>query len=254
MELASHIRPAFFTQEPSYVALTLLLCLIVWFQTTTFKYATPIYFLCLAGGVYSIRSPILISAIPIWLVSRQRTRAQILKLLIASLPILVGCMILFLARLDVRPNGEDKSTTGRITLPYMVAYQTLQDYPLSGVGIGQIETYTRVILRLLDSTGMSIGWDVAGTAVNHAALCNAFCIMIVYFGAGLSLLILLNLRTLIKAYATGQYLYIATAMFMLSNSQGSFVNPRLWGHFWILLAVAHLTTPTNSAANSSSAG
>jgi hypothetical protein len=254
LELASHIRPTFFTQEPSYVALTLLLCLIAWFQTTTHYYATPIYFLCLTGGVYSIRSPILISAIPIWLVSRQHTRAQILKLLIASLPILAGCIILFLARLDVRPNGEDKSTAARITLPYMLAYQTIQDYPISGVGIGQIETYADTILRLSTNIGINFDLIPASIPIHSVALCNAFCIMIVYFGAGLSLLMLLNLRTLIRVYGAGQYLYVTTAILVLSNSQGSFVSPRLWAQLWILMAVAHLTTPTNGVVGSGAAG
>lgn len=231
LELAGHIRPTFLTQEPSYVALSLILCLSVWFRTTTMPCATIIYFIVLALGIYSIHSPILIGAIPIFIVSRSFSHKQVI-LMVAGFILAIAILPLFINRF----NDADMSTASRVTLPYMLAWNTILEYPISGVGLGQIETCTDDVTRLAASIGLTFSWMDGDIPITKLAICNVFGIMIVFFGIGLGSLVIYNLIILIMVYGDRQIVYVLVLEFILWNGQGSLVSPRVWTHFWILLA------------------
>ena len=241
LAISSHIRPSFFTQEPSYVALTFLISLIVWYKATSPHWSRDlIYVTALGIGVYAIHSPILVGAIPIWIVNCPFSTSRIWMIGIVAV---VGGMVLgtlFAQRFDFSSDADDKSTAFRVTIPYILACRTLQEYPITGVGIGCVEVYDREIYHICLNAGASLDYLKTNTPVN-TVLCNAFLVMIIYFGAVLTCLIVLLLGYQVAALGGSQFLYVGVAMSVMMNAQGAFVNPRLWTHFCILLAVSHVT-------------
>ena len=240
LAISSHIRPSFFTQEPSYVALTFLISLVVWYKVTSPHWSRDlIYAAALGISIYAIHSPILVGAIPIWIVGRPFSIGRIWTISIIAIvgSILIGT--LFSQRFDFSSDADDKSAAFRVTIPYILACRTLQEYPITGVGIGCVEVYDKDIHLICLNAGASLEYMMSQTPIN-TALCNAFLVMIVYFGAVLTVLMILLFGYLIDTIGGRQFLYVGVAMIVMMNAQGSFVNVRLWTHFCLLLAVSYV--------------
>ena len=137
------MRPKLFTIEPSYVAITFILVLAVWYPLSCSKLKHLWLAVATAWSMWIIGSPIGLGgiiAISVATYLQYGAHRPITKSLFLTLIAVVGIFVgwsTFGGRLS-SGRGVEGSTNTRIFFPYKMAAITISEYPLLGVGMGQL--------------------------------------------------------------------------------------------------------------------
>ncbi|MDA3822501.1 MAG: hypothetical protein PF450_07840, partial [Bacteroidales bacterium] len=243
------IRPKLFTSEPSHVAKFYILSLFVWFALTRNAWRYLLYIFFMVGGLIIIRSPIIVLSIPLALGAEifLRESINLSSIVTKKKPVIRGTLVvaiiisvLFLTvalntilaqRTRTAIAGTDESFAGRITVPVLIALNTVKKYPLWGAGITGKEAIADVIFHSYREIGFKT-YDV------YSANCNFLMIFISYYGVLGGVLFIGGFVTLIRRLEIGNGMFITLSILIFSQTMGSFVGLRTWGYVFIIALVA----------------
>jgi hypothetical protein len=239
--LHGRVRPKLFASEPSYLAITFVVCLFVWHLTSTRRFK-GFWFAAFFGiGAFLIRSPILVVALPISFLgmdrSRSATRAtprivtySVIAVLTLGL-ILAASHVLLRERILLLQERKDDSFVSRVTGPACVAARVLCHYPLFGVGVEAKEFALPIMEDVYDLLGFSID------RLTPEHLTNYFFLLWIYFGLVGGWLLLRNLDRLRVLLGVRRPALLYAWLFLLAQTTGAMVGARVWTHVFLSLFV-----------------
>ena len=253
------IRPKLFTSEPSHVAKFFLLSIFVWFSLSKQNWRYTIYIILNALGFVLIRSPIIVLCVPLAVIVEIFLRKSInlsslftkkkpvikfsfaVLIIISILLILVSAVTILAPRIREVIEGKDGSFAGRITGPMLIAYSSVEEYPIWGVGITGKEAIYDVIIDSFFIVGRR-------ESENFDAGCNFLMLFISYYGILGGSLFIVGLIALIKRLKIKNGMFVTLSIVIFSQTMGGFVGLRTWGYIFIILLVARYSN--YSAKNS----
>lgn len=243
LEIAGFERPSLFTSEPSDVAKFLLLSssAYVALSTSRWRHLTGLG-LCLAATALT-RSPIAVLLIPLQalllafgrpliagprLVSRPITTVV---LLVTGVLAAAFVAVLLAGRIQQALEGRDSSSTIRLVVPVVIAWETLNASPWWGAGISGTESIEDSIV---------LGFEVAGIASladpeamdSEASLANlinnAFWLHWINLGLLGGLIAIILLAGLMRALGIRRRWLAFAAVFVFAQTMGGAHAPYFW--------------------------
>lgn len=244
------VRPMFFAQEPSILAQSIGISILVWLiaggtdRGRALKFSL---FLCAALAI--VRSPILLLYYPalIWLYlsPEARGRAQRVsnRVLVAIALMLIGVpILLFVMAQSMAPrferfvSGSDASAAVRLAVPIYLASDVLRDYPVFGIGLGGKNAITSKTVAAIERVGQDTSKLMDKDASRHH-FGNTFLEFLATFGllAGAVILYLLIKIQRRLAPGDGKLLFVAVGSMCLA---GNYVGGMYFWSACALLAAA----------------
>ena len=236
------IRAKLFTSEPSHVAKSFTLALLVWYAVSRSTIRIPLFYSALAAGVFLIKSPGILIVLPaVWICDIVRLRNSgwliayaLAGMLIAPIALLTG-FFLFEARIDHILSGQDGSFLIRLALPVQVWSEVWRDYPLFGLGFGAKESGVPYAL----SAGAAMGLDLDVLLTTTAPIGNnGLFIALVQMGALGSLLLAGTFCIYWRSVCGPYWVFAATALLTYLTTLGAINDPRFWGAFALITVAA----------------
>jgi hypothetical protein len=240
------IRPKLFTEEPSYVALFLLLALYVWFLLTQARWRLTAYLAATALGLWLIRSPVLLLALPLagtaeiarrsdgndgprWHGAGVWRRTAVVVAGAAVVTAFVG-RILFAERAEALLEGRDLSTTLRVVAPALLAGRVMELSPVVGIGITSEELLVH---------GAEGGYELVGLPqATIEKIINAFWLIPIYFGALGAAALGAVMTRFWRAVGLRDWWWAAVAVAVIWQTMGAFVGMRAWFAL-LIVTLAH---------------
>lgn len=248
ISLYGRIRPKLFTQEPSHVAKAFIAFSVAWHCLSISKSRTFIVFVLTAVMTATLRSPFVLLAIPLTLICvqilRMSTRVDTSTVqtprrvspMPVMLPVLATVMagvgsIAFASRWESLASGSDFSFFSRFVGPFLVARETLSDYPLFGAGLGAKE----FIFPYFNTVFAQFGSSRYLYDIYLDTLGNGLANSLTFFGIVGAALFYILLTRLFRVF--GPYMGFAGTLIALCffNLDGAIEGIRMWGYIAIVV-------------------
>lgn len=246
------VRPKFFTSEPSFVAIFLLLTMTCWMCMI----ASPAsFFLCLAmsiAAMFLIRSPIAVFLLIntfIFYIYRTVYMSAVTKrslfnwvvtifLLLAVAAVLVIVQLpSFLHRVEQIIALEDVSFLIRIVAPVLVCFEVLKESPFFGAGISGYEYVEGVIIETFQELNIPMVFDVEIISSKVVNVFWAHWINLGILGGGIFLYFLVRLVRLSGIKSGWSMLIFFLVVLEFCQIMGAYNGVRFWCFLMIFLAV-----------------
>lgn len=237
------IRPMLITQEPSHLALGVVMLVTVGLLLSVNKYKYAIYLVCGLLSFLIIRSPILLSVFPIIFVIYMSNRSQIKitakTIMNAFLLFIVAILVLIMInsflgkRVEYISDKKGMSNITRIYLPMLMSYHTIKERPFLGYGSSNDEVLQRDIGEVLSISDL----QKQNYVEVGMLLKNAFFEHWIYFGLFLGGLIFFNLYKLARSQGVKNTIVPLVIVVILANGMTSYPDPRLWMFMLILISI-----------------
>lgn len=236
------VRAKLFTSEPSHVAKSFILALLVWYAAARKWWRAPVFYVLLAAGVLLVKSPGLLVALPAaWAADFCRMRRSgwlvllILGGCLAAAATVMAGQALFPERFAHIASGRDGSFMIRAGLPLQVMGEVWTEHPVFGLGFGAKESGIPYAI----AAAQTLQIDLNALLGTNAPLGNngLFIAMIQLGCLGCLLFALALLR--FWRFACGPYWpFTAIALLSYLTLIGGINDPRFWGGFALLTASA----------------
>ena len=240
------LRPKFLTSEPSYLGQTISMLILFWRLSTKSKNNNTIFFLLISLSFLVVRSPMILFLVPIYFFinlflekssfDERNIKNISLNIIFIIIISLFSYNIMF-ERIQDAMVGIDYSLLMRTIAPFYIAWNTLIEYPLLGVGIESKDAIGNIMLAKF----LGLGLQNASTTYNldqmldqnHSYILKAF----IYFGLlGVSVIVLLmkNLMVNLKVY---NVTFVFLVFSILGFTHGNITGINTWAYFFIICAI-----------------
>jgi len=232
------VRPKLFTQEPSHVAKAFVVFGAGWYVLAQ-RRRLAVLLTCTFLFALFLGSPIVLLVLPLaWFLDRIASGRSVHGVVVASLPLLgviaFATAQLFSTRLARILRGEDSSFFIRYQGPYEVALQSIEQYPIFGVGIGAKEALWE---QIRDAYSPFYPWDLGSSWLysNYLTILgNAFANSFAFFGiVGAAIFYFLIARWLDRLGITA--LVSLPVIFLFFQLDGALEGLRMWASIAIVL-------------------
>lgn len=178
MDMVGMIRPKFFSSEPSFVALSVLLYMTAWFIVTDVKYRVLVYSILSVVFFLLIRSPVLLLLfvnmliVALFIHGDEKRIRQSKKYSLVLFVGVVACSLLFYFfhdRLNSIVSLDDPSFLIRVVVPILISKYVFTEYPFFGIGIGGYDILEYQIKSVFESLNIVLTFDskiIASKLVN----------------------------------------------------------------------------------------
>jgi hypothetical protein len=248
ISLYGRSRPKLFTQEPSHVAKAFVAFSVAWHCLSVSKSRTFVVFVLTAVTAATLRSPFVLLAIPLTLtcihIRRMstsveppfvQTRRRVSPVPV-MLPVLATVMagvgsIAFARRWESLASGSDFSFFSRFVGPFLVARETLSDYPLFGVGLGAKEflfPYFNVVFAEFGSSRYLFD-------IYLVTLGNGLANSLTFFGIVGAVLFYVLLTRLFRVFGPSMGFVGTLIALCFFNMDGAIEGIRMWGYIAIVV-------------------
>ncbi len=253
--LYGRIRPKLFTSEPSAVTFGFLLFSFAWYVLATWRWKLAFYTAMYAAAFLLMRGPTLMLGMAlvlpyeIFLAARRPSRggrrydpariaaALSLAVVLAGMAAYLGAT-LYAGRLHDISSGNDPSFFSRVVGPEMVAVDTLQRYPIAGIGLTAEDFINdRVGQIYAQRSGLAGVWHF--DSAKHA-LTNYFWSHWIYLGLVWGGVLVVGLSLYLHILGAPSLLFCWIVWAVFGQASGAYVSPKTWTVFYLAAAVALL--------------
>jgi len=261
LRLYGRIRPKFFTSEPSFIAFAYLLFAFAWYAVSRFPGKLLVFFGLLGVGYVFMRGPTLLLGAPLagayelflaprynstnhGKISFWRVMFGVAACGVLAVTFIVAGSALFSERLYQLMSRGDVSFFYRIIGPTLITFDTLQQYPLAGIGITGEEFIENKVWQIyLTSSYVTIQQR---TNPINTVLTNYFWLHWLYLGLGFGTIVLIGIYNWLKRLDTPCILFCFIVWMTFGQSMGAYVSPRTWCVLLMAAAIAklHALQPT----------
>lgn len=253
LRLYGRVRPKLFTSEPSYLTFNYTLFAFCWYALSRLRGKVLVYLGLLTAGYIVMRGPTLmlgVVLVPIYevLLGARRNSGDgrrldssyaLIAAGLAGFVALAGLVVgweAFAQRIEAIIAGQDLSFFARIIAPAILAFETLQEHPLAGVGLTGWEALDARVEQLYATTKfLSIDMRFEGAA--HA-LTNYFWMMWIFLGLFWGSAMVLAVTWLLRVLGAPSLLFCWCVWIAFGQAAGGFVAPRTWAVMMLAAAIA----------------
>lgn len=232
-------RPFPLTREPSHVAKFVLMILPGWFLLDGKKNYSLFFILALLFLVI-VRSPIIVATIGLgllFLINDRRFKKNLgsfisIRLVVVILTVILSFMVYKLlgTRIAIFASGGDQSSIFRLIRPFLILKETVAEYPLFGVGIGNREK-----LALLYNDAYNI-W--INSILGRGYTISALLAPLAYWGIVGTVLNTVLLADYLKSrFIKVSFFLILVHYLLISLAMGAFNTVNYWAYLFIIFRI-----------------
>lgn len=236
--LHGHIRPKFFTAEPSYVAKFFVLTLLSWFclsQWTHWRRYVYFTFFVIVG-LLVISSPIILLAIPMAVIAevllRRKFNPRLVFLsIVGGVITILAVIFIFSTRIEQISKLADQSFIIRLVAPVLTTFHLSNENLLWGIGVRGEEIIAQLIYNIYEH---NLGIKIDRLNVFN----NLLWLFVIYYGIIGGILFLFGLGRLMRSLGVENLKFVFLMMLGFSQVMGGFVDLRTWGYLFTVAGVA----------------
>jgi hypothetical protein len=244
-------RPMFFSPEPSDVAKSAALLIILWYLYAENRAKLLIAAMSTLAGIVIIRSPsvgiaivgLASAAVAQNIRSMRRENIPLHTVLLPLIAVAVGAafILVFMVyfyrdRVQGILAGTDGSVLVRLVIPSFLSYEVLRYEPLFGAGVGARDQLATLMYNLL----VYFHVDYLKSMINHdtitTAMGNAFCEMLIVTGLVGSIAITTILNRVRRSLSDVPWLFYFPTILAYWLLTGGFAAVGIWCPTFLLLA------------------
>jgi len=253
------IRPKFFSREPSHYSHYLVIFTLFWYMCSKNSKKLIIAFLLLIIEGLISGSPKILVLIPLILISdisflkKSYIKYRIYFPIIGFFLVLIFCFGVFVSgawhvftnRITLIISGTDISFYLRIIFPIVLLFQTVELYPVFGIGLGGKENIWEVMRNIIFSKG---GYYRFMTDDNILNLFHNFTVSaVIYYGAlGSIFLVFTFNKTLIVQFNRNEKFIFWITIIIFGLLGSPYVSHRTW---MVIMFFISLFATANSRKN-----
>lgn len=254
IEIAGAVRPMVFTQEPSHLAKFLMASILVWAFTRRGRSLWPPLG-AFVVALFITGSPTVVIGLAILTIVigadyadrfAQFNRSGVGKTLGRGVVFILALLMMYVyanfadisaflpfERAQLIAGGKDASSVIRMSGAYSLAWAVLEQYPISGAGIGGRELVQGILLEIYNSYGLKM--ERFYGSEGYTGWGNAFTEIIVYGGAVIGALVYTVQFAVMRIFIPRLSLLIPI-FFLVFNMDSGFTSPRVWVYFALISA------------------
>lgn len=242
-----HIRPKFFTSEPSYLSIGLFVLSTSWVMMERSRNTYLINMLGYIFMFWATASPIVILGIMylnyfyfhklrvFFIVSSILTMVFLGTLLTSISNTSIPQLAAIYTRVNQAQQGKEGSFNDRFLFPLITTNDVLQNYPYFGLGITNKDA-----VKPISSFSLNTVVGNKTITVNNLIGNNGLFAFVIYFGILGTFLLLLVVHLYFRSLNIGEYLTLYLALIMTCFMMSGIVTPRFWVFlFTILCSYVH---------------
>lgn len=256
------VRPKVLTSEPSFVAFGYTLFAFGWYVLSRMPGKALVFVGLLGTGYLFVRGPAIlmgVAVVPLYEVLLASRRGGSERRAISGSQALIACVVagavavvgailgweVLSTRIESMLAGRDPSAFARLIAPAIMAWETILDHPVAGVGLTGWEALDGRVAQLY-ATSEFLALDVQFDGAAHS-LTNYFWSLWIFMGLVFGAAMAAAMTGMLRAVGVPSLLFCWGVWILFGQAAGGFVGPRTWAVFFVVAVVSILHEKADAA-------